>query len=101
MNPKQPPGLGNNGLFLVKTLPTALTCWPYRNTRRGACRGKSHETQPACMRTSRSRRLTTSVRERKTTLARAERQTYTKLATGCQWHGDLHLESCFIEIDHN
>src|SRR5437660_6178382 len=26
------PDLDTSGLCLVKTLPTALTCWPYRNT---------------------------------------------------------------------
>ena|SRR5436309_12688203 len=32
------PDLDTSGLCLVKTLPTALTCWPYRNTRHGSLR---------------------------------------------------------------
>src|SRR5437016_13089920 len=31
-DPRQSPGLGYKRLCLVKTLSTALTCWPYRNT---------------------------------------------------------------------
>src|SRR5437867_9540816 len=32
------PDLDTSGLCLVKTLSTALTCWPYRNTRHGSLR---------------------------------------------------------------
>src|SRR5438128_6796901 len=81
-DPRQSPGLGiQAGLCLVKTLSTALTCWPYRNTalRDGArtstrtssvakgrtasihCRpAPPRQTEALSSRTSRSRPLETS-----------------------------------------
>src|SRR5207302_4749842 len=89
------PDLDTSGLCLVKTLPTALTCWPYRNMalRDGArtstrtssvakgrmasihCRpAPPRQTEALSSRTSRSRpwkRRSQAVRERKTSVLRA------------------------------
>src|SRR5438034_10436263 len=89
------PDLDTSGLCLVKTLSTALTCWPYRNTalRDGArtstrtssvakwrtasihCRpAPPRQTEALSSRTSRSRpwkRRSQAVRERKTSVLRA------------------------------
>src|SRR5882724_7555740 len=88
------PDLDTSGLCLVKTLSTALTCWPYRNTalRDGArtstrtssvakwrtasihCRpAPPRQTEARSSRTSRSRpwkRRSQAVRERKTSVLR-------------------------------
>src|SRR5438034_404173 len=47
------PDLDTSGLCLVKTLSTALTCWPYRNTAlRDGARTSTHNSSVAKLRTA-------------------------------------------------
>src|SRR5213594_1686149 len=47
------PDLDTSGLCLVKNLPTALTCWPYRNTAlRDGARTSTHNSSVAKGRTA-------------------------------------------------
>src|SRR5213596_1190273 len=67
------PDLDTSGLCLVKALPTALTCWPYRNTAlRDGARTSTHNSSVAKRRTV--GRTVQEPLQRHTTLGAGERR---------------------------